>query len=78
LQPIVVARFCPVLFERNDGHHGQQQQPQQQRQEAGGDQGAAACGAPAPHPVDLPYKMVFAVRRRTANYWLENYAHART
>jgi hypothetical protein len=67
LQPIVVVRFCPVLFERDGDkpqeQQGQQQQQQQQQQgEAGEGAGEAAAAAAAPHPFDLPYRMVFAVR----------------
>ncbi|KAL4452332.1 hypothetical protein ABPG75_007994 [Micractinium tetrahymenae] len=59
-KPIVVVRFCPVLFERDNGKVAGQQQ--QQEPQAAADACAAAAGAAAaPHPFDLPYKMVFAV-----------------
>lgn len=59
MQPIVVVRFCPVLFERDDSEAAgkQQQQPQ-----AEGAVAVAGSEAAAAHPFDLPYKMVFAVR----------------
>ncbi|KAI3438192.1 hypothetical protein D9Q98_000629 [Chlorella vulgaris] len=60
-KPVVVARFCPVLFGRDDGMAAQQQQ-QQQQQQAGEDAAEGGAGqAAAAHPIDLPYKMVLAV-----------------
>jgi chromatin assembly factor 1 subunit B len=62
VQPVVVARFCPILFERDDGIAAQRQQ-QQQQQQAGEDAAEGGAGqAAAAHPIDLPYKMVLAVR----------------
>lgn len=61
LQPIAAVRFCPVLFERGEAAPGQQAAA------AGEDAWAAGAAGPPQHaalPFDLPYKMVFAVRRR--------------
>lgn len=58
-KPIVVARFCPVLFERDDGKAASQQE---QKPPAACTEGNATGSAEAAaHPLDLPYKMVFAV-----------------
>ena len=52
-----MVRFCPVLFERDDGRGQQQVQQQAEQQAQQQQQDAAADGL----PIDLPYKMVFAV-----------------
>eukprot|EP00887_Chlorella_sp_A99_P005676 scaffold1.g5676.t1 len=63
---VVAVRFCPVLFERDDG--GRTLNPSSCGATAGAAGAAAGQGkdegvgeAPAAHPIDLPYKMVFAV-----------------
>ena len=71
-----MVRFCPVLFERDDGSGQQQVQKQapqqapeqvQQQQAQQQQQDDAAAGG---LPIDLPYKMVFAVSCARRLPWL--------
>ncbi len=75
LQDVVVVRFCPVLFERDDGkaqqagqqaeqqvqQQAEQQQAEQQQAEQQAEQPQDGSAAASGLPIDLPYKMVFAV-----------------
>ncbi|KAI7835339.1 hypothetical protein COHA_010755, partial [Chlorella ohadii] len=71
---VVVVRFCPVLFERDDGkaqqagqqaeqqvqQQAEQQQAEQQQAEQQAEQPQDGSAAASGLPIDLPYKMVFA------------------